>query len=901
MSKDDVKYTPLGRISREVSREDLTATSSSSSSARYKNTMNALKTPSREDLTKPSQKYINSRFLPKNTVEKSYTAYTRTSSARTNEVSRKNRELLNVLSTQNEDRSRPASRCSSTTQDDIKERYSKSEIPTISYHDLEMVTVVTRSTSPNLGSQNSIPRSKRVDNARTIEKQISRPKLRPDTADKEVQSDRLDDSTKSSRFAGASRIATYLDLKYSSPENHQQPEKSGDTDEAIPNKKDLDSPKSLSRNSSSKSLTYSSTKSETSKDGKSSKSDKLKSKLTPPRSDSKKQLPPQVPKSDSPSRSMNPITATNKDFRKSVLNMSSDGKLRKKSTKRSNSVSSADSDGATSEATEISENLSSCVASYPKSSSISKLPQKIAQDDSARSRRSCTRSPTVGSETSSATTSSSEDDNKSKLPSIASPGSSAESKLKKLNLVLTRGTASISSPDDPEKSPKPPLSPRIKPDGPKTEAEAKSFLMRALAPVTNLFKANRQDSSDKLNWLDNTCDNISEIKTDSLSSNLKSDNEVKVQKTKIEICMVEPDYDDISGEKSPKQYPVKLIRHVDSDDIPWWLQDEPEIPEGVEVWPATSITPEALTEDKRVIYKVKNEDDSASKIWWFEETEESRSLSSQSPKCKLKLLRHIDSGEKAWWLDEDAEVPEGVQVVPDPLWKLKTMKHVGSGEKAWWLDENAQAPEGVEVFREPPTDSKDEDEDSNKIKPKKSFWIGSSENDSVEEPEFLKKYKIRHIDSGERAWWLSSSENLDDDSRYHDKEDIPLDKTKQYEDESDEESECQAPLGDRASPEGLETPKEDEDRGRISPYDNIPNSKHKSKNIERVKLFISKHTNIDDVLGGSGQLLSPIMSRIFGYDDHGGRNEEVCEEINPGQVRIHDSTAQRGVIQPNRL
>ncbi|KAI4471699.1 hypothetical protein MML48_1g15798 [Holotrichia oblita] len=863
--------------------------------------MSALKTPSREDLTKPSQKYINSRFLPKNTVEKSYTAYTRTSSARTNEVSRKNRELLNVLSTQNDDRSRPTSRCSSTTQDDIKERYNKNEIPTISYHDLETITVVTRSTSPNLPNQNSIPRSKRIDNARTIEKQISRAKLRPESSDKEVQSDRLDDSTKSSRFAGASRIATYLDLKYSSPENQ---DKSGDTDESIPNKKDLDSPKSLSRNSSSKSLTYTSTKSESSKENKNTKSDKLKSKLTPPRStnqsDSKKQLPPQVPKSDSPNRSLHPLTTTNKDFRKSVLNMSTDGKLRKKSSKRSNSVSSADSDGTTSEATEVSENLSSCIASYPKSSSVSKLPQKIAQDDQQRSRRSCTRSPTVGSESSSATTSSSEDDNKSKAPNTISSvtsATSAEHKLKKLNLALARGSASISSPDDPEKPSKPPLSPRIKPEGPKTEAEAKSFLMRALAPVTNLFKATRQDSSeDKLNWLDNTCDNISEIKTDSLSSNLKSlsDSDQKIQKTKIEICMVEPE------KQPPKEYPVKLIRHVDSDDIPWWLQDEPEIPEGVEVWPATSITPEALTEDKRVIYKVKNDDDSSSEIWWFEETEESRSLSAQSPKCKLKLLKHIDSGEKAWWLDEDAEIPEGVQVIPDPLWKLKSMKHVGSGEKAWWLDENAEAPEGVEVFQEAPITAKDEEScENDKIKLKKSFWIGSSENDSLEEPEFLKKYKIRHIDSGERAWWMSSSENLADDSRYHDK-DIPLSKPKHYE-ESDDESECQAPLGDRASPEGLETPKEDEDRGRISPYDNIPSSKHKVKNMERVKLFISKHTNIDDVLGGSSQLLSPIMSRIFGYDDHGGRNEEVCEEINPGQVRIHDGTPQRGVIQPTRL
>ncbi|KRT82792.1 hypothetical protein AMK59_3793, partial [Oryctes borbonicus] len=836
---------------------------------------------------------------------------------------------------------------------------SQNESPVISYQDMETVTVVTRSTSPNLSNQqSSYVRSKRLDNARTIEKQITRPKIRPEMVDKGIQSDRLDDSTKSSRFAGASRIATYLDLKYSSPsESEKQKDKSSshssqidpkEVEESIPKKdlKDLESPKSLSRNSSSKSLSYSSTKSDASKESKSKATsfqhDKPKSKLTPPRStqsDSKKQLPPQVPKSDSPNRTFNPLNTPNKDFRKSVLNMNTEGKLRKKNIKRSVSVSSADSDGAASEATEASENLSSCVVSYPRSSPISKLPQKVGQDDSQKSRRSCTRSPTVGSETSSATTSSSEDDNKAR---VNRSSSSAESKLKKLNIALARGSIPVSSQDEAEKSPKPPLSPRIKPDGPKNEAEAKSFLMRALAPVTNLFKATRQDSSDKLNWLDSTCDNISEIKTDSLSSNFKSlsDNSSNREDqripTKIEICRVEPNFEENlakpeefsnslqnsdqkefanrkgyitenseksrSSKSNSNKYPVKLIRQIDPDEIPWWLEEDPEVPEGVVVWPATSITAEGMTEDGRTVYKVRN-DDSSSNIWWFEETEESRSLSSQSKDCKLKLLKHIDSGEKAWWLDESAEVPEGVDVWQDPYAKIKSMKHVDSGEKAWWLDENVQPPEGVDVYQQPYVNNEEESYGSNKANASKTFWIGSSENDSkndsVEEPEFLKKYKIRHIDSGERAWWLSSSENLADDPKYEDK-DIPHDHQQRYED-SDNESECHIPLGDRASPEGLETPREDEDRGRISPYDNIPARKHKSKDLDRVKLFISKHTNIDDILGRSGQLLSPIMSRIFTFEDHKRGNDEVCEEINPGQVRIHDSTPQRGIIQPTRL
>lgn len=250
-SKDEIpRYT--GRSS--ISKDDV--------SSRYKVGSRAT---SREDLSGSSQKYINSRFLPKNAVEKSYTAYSRPSTTRTNETSRKNRELLSVLHAQQEqDRlSRPSSRCSSVTTEDLSPTDIQVEKKSSPPKEIEMITltVISRGTSPTPTSQQSSTflRSRRIDIAKMVEKQITRPKKPVHTMiDKVIQSDRLDDSTKISRYAGASRISatpwsSFLDMKFSSPNSKlKSPGK---------NESGSDSPKSLSRTGSTKSLEQSPIKS----------------------------------------------------------------------------------------------------------------------------------------------------------------------------------------------------------------------------------------------------------------------------------------------------------------------------------------------------------------------------------------------------------------------------------------------------------------------------------------------------------------------------------------------------------------------------------------------------------------------------------------------------------------
>ncbi|KAF2897749.1 hypothetical protein ILUMI_08427 [Ignelater luminosus] len=812
-SKDD-KYT-LGRTSRNTSREDL------SSSSKFK-TATASRAASREDLTTIPNKYITSRFLPKNTIEKSHTAYTRPSSTRIassqRETSRKNRELLNLLSTQNDTvktSSRPDSRCSSNLSEDTsKDKTSSSD----------MQRPENINSTP---SQTTLIKAK-TNTSRLPEKQVVQ------TNNKNSHTDDKSDTNKSNKCGNSSATpwSNYLDLKFSSPGNDTKNQKnsgSNDSSQTESSKQkqsqhsNSSSPKNLSRNNSSKSL---------------SQNTKLNSK---PSQSIPKPLPPQIPN----------FMIPNKDFRKSVLNMNPDGKSKK--SQRSNSVSSAESEVEIplSEATDISENLSSCKSFHKtSSSSISKLPKRTnSEATDSRSRRSNTRSPSVPSEgnsSSAAATSGSEDDSKSK-----SSKSKSDNKQKKRNLVSTRNSTDDSILD---KSPKPPISPRPKNDNLKSEAEAKSFLMRALAPVTSLFKVKYNDAPDKINWLDSSSENTSENKEIIRSKSQPPDDKIK-------------------------------IRHIESGERAWWMEQNQENSESCS----------GKEGQKRMMCRI----ESGEKARWLEENSSKSEEMSQR-----KILRRVESGEKAWWLDDNAQIPEGIIVyaTEEEINSLrnspkkfeeqkKILRRVESGERPWWLDENGEVPEGVQVYS----------------------VVNKPPEENIMTQEYLQKHKIRHIDSGERAWWLCSSENIPELIN-NNKEEIKNvhkishqrsgekawwlgDSKENSRDTSDTEGENEIPLGDRASPEGLEMPKESE-QGRLTPYDNVPSTQMKPKRPD--SLFISRHKNIDDILGGVSQCWSPLMDRIFSYQENKFLDNE-CEVVNPDQVKIHDSTAQRGIIQPNRV
>ncbi|KAF5302688.1 hypothetical protein FQA39_LY10184 [Lamprigera yunnana] len=513
----------LSRTSRNESKEDLKSLS---------------RATSREDLDSGPKKYITSRFLPKNTIEKSHTAYIRPSSSRISssqrDTSRKNREILNLLSTHSDTSksSRPASRCSNVSDSSPK----------------SSILVDKTSISSKTNSSDVTKSSKQTS----------------------------EDNTKSSKTSNMSATpwSSYLDLRFTSPKSS----KSSNSSQPPPLKS--------SSNSANKLSTPSSTK------------------FSQP--DSKSKLTRSSAQSSAKA-------LLNKDFRKSVLNMNLG--MRSKNSQ----MSPAESD---TEATDVSENLSSCVSYHkpsPSSSSASKLPKR-SNGESVDRRRSNTRSPSLPSEShssSAAVTSGSEDDAKIK-------STTSKSEVKKSKLFLSsRCIVSNEHGDGSEKAPKPPMSPRQK-----NETEGKSLLMKTLSPITGGFKIKQQDSDTRVNWMDSTDKDTSSIPS-------------KANKPK----------DEAKIENTPK---IKIMRRVDSGERAWWLDGNVTPPEGVQVYKET-FQPAQEEENQNSYfqkYRIRHID-SGEKPWWFNSSENEAEVSTQSKSMKSEpkyQIRHQKSGEKAWWL-----------------------------------------------------------------------------------------------------------------------------------------------------------------------------------------------------------------------------------------------------------
>lgn len=77
------------------------------------------------------------------------------------------------------------------------------------------------------------------------------------------------------------------------------------------------------------------------------------------------------------------------------------------------------------------------------------------------------------------------------------------------------------------------------------------------------------------------------------------------------------------------------------------------------------------------------------------------------------------------------------------------IRHQQSGERAWWMsDDPNNVPEGVEIIPVAPSDNQNADRS----------------DDSADETFNSSKplNKIRHIESGEKAWWMDSCSNVPD-------------------------------------------------------------------------------------------------------------------------------------------
>ncbi|XP_031779581.1 uncharacterized protein LOC100115129 isoform X2 [Nasonia vitripennis] len=667
---------------------------------------------------------------------------------------------------------------------------------------------------------------------------------------------------------------------------------------------------------------------------------------------------PPVPKSEMVGKSSaggpGPVKYVNKDFRKSALNMENgdpsrsqicERKLHKK-CQRSVSVSSQDSQSEANSESAGTQQVASSGSSGSIRSSKSKSKTPTPESASARKpelRKSSSKSPCnhngqngrisrtmsvstseCSTENSSSESSESEEDEENAQPESRRAGARrrrtsdspfAEGKGK-MSAGSSRTSVLASSADElsvnSDKPPRPPSSPRSRSDksGNKTD-EAKSFLMRALAPVTKLFKSSgKQESGADIRnggWVEACSEENSDGKRNSKSTQ-------SLSKSRSFANGVE---------KSGGEQGRTRTRQQSSGEKPWWLDPNSDnVPDGVERNPSrnddvsqdTTIST-VLPDDGKFKFNVWRQD-SEERSWWLDDNDNNilldeqqnslkeppppsppnsngslsrkgstRSARSSPRQSRANRLRHQQSGERAWWLSDDPDVvPEGVEVIPvSPAVSRRTtttesssdgrpignrIRHIESGERPWWLDSSSNIPEGVQEIH---TEASNSNSDSSESFDKVEIGILVSEKD----------------DSGRGIGF----------SRF------PL------EDE---------PLGDRASPEGIENPPDPPDNygGRMPPYDNVTNVRQTPprrsaprKRPANLPLFIGNSTNIDDLLGdivGPGH--SPMMPRnqkkFSGAaaadepsDNSSDEEEEECEEIDAAQVIIHDSTPQTPVIQ----
>lgn len=332
-------------------------------------------------------------------------------------------------------------------------------------------------------------------------------------------------------------------------------------------------------------------------------------------------------------------------------------------------------------------------------------------------------------------------------------------------------------------------------------------------------------------------------------------------------------------------------------------------------------------------------------------------------------LRANDTDNTSCWLNSipyDPTTPATVD--QSPTFNGSSMKyklrHIDSGELPWWMtnDDDITMAEDITLNQSETEGDASIVEDQNNGG---SNWLGHSDNSwklsnesatnanhsmdiNATDPN-RSTYKISHIRSGERAWWMDDNNNVNghvksEPVNFQSKlpsDTVPNNYSVQSEEQptwmSNSDSHlkypikyvnmqddidqpwwmqtdgttganastntnqvCEEiqdaidkvnldftglPLGDRSSPEGLE---DINSKNRLSASYNFS-----SENIEKVqknvkKVFISRYENVDDLLGGSCHTLNPMLLDRFSGD--------VFEEITPAQVRIHDSTAQMPFI-----
>ncbi|XP_071446761.1 uncharacterized protein Fhos isoform X2 [Hetaerina americana] len=360
-----------------------------------------------------------------------------------------------------------------------------------------------------------------------------------------------------------------------------------------------------------------------------------------------------------------------------------------------------------------------------------------------------------------------------------------------------------------------------------------------------------------------------------------------------------------AGEGEKKRSPFS-IRRIESGEKAWWMDGSTEpVPEGIIVrMPSTNDVPsipssstegklsakrsdsiesgERRIRSRKSLVGADSRQSSGDRSKWLE-GEDSKEKSEDSNQC-VKTRRPPKAPSK------DAESSEGSE---GPREGRRRIWRVESGEKAWWMDSNQAVPEGIAVM--PGGD------------------------------QAAKKAKAERRDSASSESSSSSSSSSTSSSSSDEEEDIPSEGSS--ESEEDRQAGPAPPLGVRTSPDGVEGSGIDggvaERPGGGGEGGAREEDEGKRERARRnLRFFIGRHTNIDDLLGGvelattpTGETVAAMVAAVeasqrtdagrgvkmeprpsmTGSDEEEESSQSASsplEEVDPSQVRIHDSTAQ---------
>ena len=322
-----------------------------------------------------------------------------------------------------------------------------------------------------------------------------------------------------------------------------------------------------------------------------------------------------------------------------------------------------------------------------------------------------------------------------------------------------------------------------------------------------------------------------------------------------------------SVEEEKSKTKLHRLRHQQSGELPWWLDNNAPVPEGVlRIQSNSSVNKLQDSEGEKSAEGVQKTTSNASVHKPRESDGESKTAQG------VQRMRSNSSVNKLQSSDSDSKKSGEGEKVKKKIYKIR---HQESGELPFWLSKSTSKSDGIQRISS--------SQSINKMQAKEHK---EEETNSRSFP-----YKLKHQESGEKAWWLSSkgdipegikrldsnqslSEDLKSGEGKQDKEESsPTDTSEEDINEGNQEQENVSgnlvpkfPLVLPATSLSGRTLQPKEESGRRSPYDNLQEPEQKAVKNQASKprpknlpLFIGSHTNIDDILGTAATLVNPVM------------------------------------------